>query len=154
MRFKDKVAVITGGTSGMGEAAVLGFVREGASVVVNDINKDGLEKISEKIQSMGGDVLTVHGDITKKETISRMVNDAIAKYDKIDMADSLPGDIVVYFAGDGNVEHSGIVVRGPSQDTFNLPIVVSKWGEGSEVIHLLTRCDYSMADIRFYRVNS
>ena len=83
MRFKDKVAAITGGTSGMGEAAVLGFVREGASVVVNDINEEGLEGISEKIQSMGGDVLTVHGDITQKETISHMVNDAIAKYNKI-----------------------------------------------------------------------
>ena len=43
MRFKDKVAVITGGTSGMGEAAVLGFVREGASVVVNDINEEKLK---------------------------------------------------------------------------------------------------------------
>ncbi|MFC1862582.1 SDR family NAD(P)-dependent oxidoreductase [Thermodesulfobacteriota bacterium] len=85
MRFKDKVAVITGGTSGMGEAAVLGFVREGASVVVNDINEERLEGIAEKIQSMGGDVLTVHGDITKKETISRMVNDAIDKYNKIDI---------------------------------------------------------------------
>lgn len=85
MRFKDKVAAITGGTSGMGLAAVLGFVREGASVVVNDINEEGLEGISEKIQSMGGDVLTVHGDITKKETISRMVNDATAKYNKIDI---------------------------------------------------------------------
>jgi 2-hydroxycyclohexanecarboxyl-CoA dehydrogenase len=85
MRFKDKVAVITGGTSGMGEAAVLGFVKEGASVVVNDINAERLQRISEKIESMGGDVLLVYGDITQKEIISRMVREAIKKYAKIDI---------------------------------------------------------------------
>jgi 2-hydroxycyclohexanecarboxyl-CoA dehydrogenase len=85
MRFKNKVAVITGGTSGMGEAAVLGFVKEGASVVVNDINKEKLRRVSGKIESMGGDVLLIHGDITQKETISRMVSSAVEKYDKIDI---------------------------------------------------------------------
>jgi 2-hydroxycyclohexanecarboxyl-CoA dehydrogenase len=85
MRFKNKVAVITGGTSGMGEAAVLGFVKEGASVVVNDINEEKLQRVSEKIKSMGGDVLLISGDITQKETISRMVNSAVEKYDKIDI---------------------------------------------------------------------
>lgn len=85
MRFKDKVAVITGGTSGMGEAAVLGFVKEGASVVVNDINEERLLRLSEKIKAMGRDVLVVHGDITQKETISRIVAGAIKKHDKIDI---------------------------------------------------------------------
>ena len=85
MRFKNKVAVITGGTSGMGEAAVLGFVKEGACVVVNDINKEKLQRVSEKIESMGGDVLLIHGDITQNETISRMVSSAVEKYDKIDI---------------------------------------------------------------------
>lgn len=85
MRFKDKVAVITGGTSGMGEAAVLGFVKEGASVVVNDINEQRLQRVSEKIKSLGGDALFIQGDITQKQTISRMVGDAIKKYDKIDI---------------------------------------------------------------------
>jgi len=69
----------------MGEAAVLGFVKEGASVVVNDINKEKLQRLSEKIKSMGGDILLIHGDITQKETISRMVNSAVEKYDKIDI---------------------------------------------------------------------
>lgn len=85
MRFKDKVAVITGGTSGMGEYAVLGFVKEGASVVINDISEERLERISEKVKSMGGDALIIHGDITQTETISRMVSSAIQKYNKIDI---------------------------------------------------------------------
>jgi 2-hydroxycyclohexanecarboxyl-CoA dehydrogenase len=85
MRFKDKVAVITGGASGMGEHAALGFVKEGASVVVNDISEERLQRVFEKVQSMGGDMLSIYGDITQKETISRMVSAAINKYDKIDV---------------------------------------------------------------------
>jgi len=85
MRFKDKVAVVTGGTSGMGRAAVLGFAKEGASVVVNDIDAEKLEEVAEEIKSTGGDVLTIRGDITKKETISRMVNDTIQRFSKIDI---------------------------------------------------------------------
>jgi 2-hydroxycyclohexanecarboxyl-CoA dehydrogenase len=85
MRFKDKIAVITGGTSGMGEAAAFGFVKEGASVVVNDVNEERLQRVSQRIQSMGGDILLIHGDITQKETISRMVSSATEKYGKIDI---------------------------------------------------------------------
>jgi 2-hydroxycyclohexanecarboxyl-CoA dehydrogenase len=85
MRFKDKVAVVTGGTSGMGEAAVLGFVEEGASVVVNDISEERLNRIFEKVKSMGGEALLVQGDITQKETISRMVDNAIKQYSQIDI---------------------------------------------------------------------
>lgn len=69
----------------MGEASVYGFVREGASVVVNDINIERLQRLSQKIQSMGGDILTIHGDITQKETISRMVSSVVEKYGKIDI---------------------------------------------------------------------
>jgi 2-hydroxycyclohexanecarboxyl-CoA dehydrogenase len=85
MRFKNKVAVITGGTSGMGEAAVLGFVKEGASVVINDIDAEKLQELSEKIESLGGDGLLLHGDITQNETISRIVSSAEKKYGKIDI---------------------------------------------------------------------
>ena len=44
MRFKDKVAIITGGTAGMGRAAALGFAREEASVVINGRNEEKLSK--------------------------------------------------------------------------------------------------------------
>ena len=69
----------------MGEAAVLGFVKEGACVVVNDISEERLSRISERVKSMNGEVLLVHGDITKKETISQMVEDAIRTFSQIDI---------------------------------------------------------------------
>lgn len=85
MRFKDKVAIVTGGSAGIGEAAVLGFVKEGASVVVNGRNEERLNNISEKIHSMGGNVTLAQGDVTKKETINSMVEKAMENYGKIDI---------------------------------------------------------------------
>ena len=85
MRFKDKVAIVTGGTSGMGEAATLGFVRGGAAVVINDISDERLDEISRKIKTEGGSSLCVQGDITKQETIDRLVGETIAAYGQIDI---------------------------------------------------------------------
>jgi 2-hydroxycyclohexanecarboxyl-CoA dehydrogenase len=85
MRFKDKVAVITGGTSGMGLEAALGFAREGAAVVINDINEENLATTIEKIEAMGGKATPAPGDITKAETIDAMVAGALKNYDRIDI---------------------------------------------------------------------
>lgn len=85
MRFRDKVAVVTGGTSGMGLEAVLGFAREGAAVVVNDINEKMLSETIEKIRAMGGRATPAPGDITRRETISAMVAGALENYGRIDI---------------------------------------------------------------------
>lgn len=85
MRYKDKVAVVTGGTSGMGRAAVLGFARDGAAVVVNDINEKGLTELVEKIRSAGGKATPAPGDITKHATINGMVDKALKDYGRIDI---------------------------------------------------------------------
>jgi len=85
MRFKDKVAIITGGSSGMGMAAALGFSREGAAVIVNDINEKKLFAISDEIRSAGGRISAVAGDITKHETINEIVSRAVEEYGRIDV---------------------------------------------------------------------
>jgi 2-hydroxycyclohexanecarboxyl-CoA dehydrogenase len=85
MRFKDKVAVVTGGTSGMGREAVLGFVREGASVVINDINEELLTKTVEEIRAMGGKATPAPGDITMPETVIAMVDGALRDYGRLDI---------------------------------------------------------------------
>jgi 2-hydroxycyclohexanecarboxyl-CoA dehydrogenase len=85
MRFENKVAVVTGGTSGMGREAVLGFVREGAAVVINDINEELLAKTIEEIRAMGGRATPAPGDITKRETIDAMVAGTLEDYGRIDI---------------------------------------------------------------------
>lgn len=45
-------------------------------------------------------------------------------YQEIELKDTLPGDIIVYFASDGAVDHSGIVVKAPHKDNWNLPVIL------------------------------
>ena len=85
MRFKQKVAVITGGSAGMGKAAALGFASEGAAVVVNDINEEQLALTAQEIQQAGGRVATVLGDITASDTIKTLVNKATETFGSIDI---------------------------------------------------------------------
>lgn len=85
MRFKDKVAIITGGGSGMGKAAALGFVREGAFVVVNDRDEELLNSTVDEIRSIGGTIIAVEGDVTKRAVRGSLVTKAIEQYDKIDI---------------------------------------------------------------------
>jgi NAD(P)-dependent dehydrogenase (short-subunit alcohol dehydrogenase family) len=85
MRFKDRVAIITGGTAGMGRAAALGFAREGASVVINGRNEEKLQKTADEIRSAGGTVTAVRGDITVSDCIKAIVATALAQYGRIDI---------------------------------------------------------------------
>ena len=85
-KLKDKVAIITGGDSGLGRAAAIAFVKEGASVVIPyyDEHKDANET-KEYINSLGGDCLLISGDITKKEFSKEIVRKTLDRYGKIDI---------------------------------------------------------------------
>ena len=63
-----------------------------------------------------------------------------------------PGDVIIYFDSDGDIEHSGIVVKKPTRKTLNVPFVVSKWGPWREVLHAANDCPYSLDSMKYYRV--
>ena len=67
MRLNNKVAIITGAASGMGEAMAYSFAKEGAKVVATDIQKDKLETIVQKIKSDGGDAIALVHNVSKRE---------------------------------------------------------------------------------------
>lgn len=60
----------------------------------------------------------------------------------------LPGDIIIY-KHNGGVIHSGIVVSGPIG--LGIPMVLSKWGSFSEIVHLAHVCPYDSSDLHYYR---
>nr|MBC8436317.1 SDR family NAD(P)-dependent oxidoreductase [Candidatus Omnitrophota bacterium] len=64
MRFKDKVAFITGGGRGIGRAIALGFAREGADIALGDINKTDTDKTCADIEAMGRRGLSIEMDVT------------------------------------------------------------------------------------------
>ena len=84
MRFTDKVAIVTGGASGIGEATVRLFVKEGAKVVVADFSERG-QTVSDELNAEGFDTLFVKTDVTKEEEVIRMVAQTVNTYGKLDI---------------------------------------------------------------------
>ncbi|WP_045520226.1 SDR family NAD(P)-dependent oxidoreductase [Neobacillus niacini] len=85
MRLQDKVTLITGAGSGIGRSTALLFAREGASVIVNDVDEvNGLETVREIIEK-GGEALFIKADVTQPEAVKTMVDTAIAEFGRIDV---------------------------------------------------------------------
>jgi len=85
MRLIDKVAIITGGGSGIGRATALRFAEEGAKVIVWDINLDEAEKTVEEIKSAGGTGKAYKVDVTDRKQIEDTVNSILEEFHKIDI---------------------------------------------------------------------
>jgi NAD(P)-dependent dehydrogenase (short-subunit alcohol dehydrogenase family) len=73
MRLKDKVAIVTGGGSGIGRAAALRFAAEGAAVAIADVNEAAARDTQTRIASTGGRAIAVIGDLTLKEAVDALV---------------------------------------------------------------------------------
>jgi 3-oxoacyl-[acyl-carrier protein] reductase len=85
LRLKDKVAIITGGAEGIGRAYALGFIAEGASVVVSDINLPAAQELEKTITSQGGTALAVKADVAKVAEVDAMVKKAIDRFGQVDI---------------------------------------------------------------------
>lgn len=85
-KLKNKVAIITGGDSGLGRACAIAYVKEGAKVVIvyYDEDKDALDTKS-YIESLGGECLLIRGNITEHKFCKHIVDKTINKYGKIDI---------------------------------------------------------------------
>ena len=84
-RLKDKVAVITGSGMGLGQAMALLFSREGAKIVVPDINTEAGEETVDAIRAEGGDAVFVRADVSKGEDAGRMISTAVESYGGVDV---------------------------------------------------------------------
>ena len=85
MRLKDKVVLITGAGSGIGQASALKFAREGAKVVAVDIQQNGNEETVGSIRAEGGAATAVHADVTDSEAVRRMIRAAVEAYGRLDI---------------------------------------------------------------------
>ena len=83
MRLEGKVVLITGAGQGLGRASAILFAKEGAKVVVNDIDPDAGNETVKMIRGEGGDAIFVQGDVTKDADCQRMIKVAVETYDKL-----------------------------------------------------------------------
>ena len=85
MRLKDKVAIVTGGGVGIGKAYAHGLAKEGAKVVVADIQEAEAEKVAADIKQSGGEATAVPVDVTSFNKAQAMAQAAISAYGRIDI---------------------------------------------------------------------
>lgn len=84
-RLNDKVAIITGGNSGVGAATAKLFAEEGAQVVISARRKDRLDEVAREIEENGGEVLAVECDIAKPEDVKHLVEETLKVFGQIDV---------------------------------------------------------------------
>jgi len=84
MRMKDKVAVITGASVGIGHSTATLFAREGAKVVVNSQSDRGVAVVNE-INAAGGSALFVQGDVTQPEIAQQIVDTTVEHFGRLDV---------------------------------------------------------------------
>ncbi len=82
--FQNKVAIITGGSFGIGKATAIAFAKEGAKVVVADIIEDGATLAV--IQSAGGEAMFISCDVSSEDSVKAMVEKTIDQYGRLDFA--------------------------------------------------------------------
>lgn len=84
--MKDKVVLITGAGSGMGEAAARMFAKEGAKVVVADINEGAAGVVAKSITDQGGHAIAIQCDVSDEQQVKAMIEKTVATYQKLDAA--------------------------------------------------------------------
>ena len=81
-----RVALVTGGGSGIGRASAVVFAREGAKVVVTDVDEDGGQETVRLIEAAGGTAMFVRADVSQAAEVAALVEQAVSTYGRLDCA--------------------------------------------------------------------
>jgi NAD(P)-dependent dehydrogenase (short-subunit alcohol dehydrogenase family) len=90
-RVEGKVALVTGGASGIGRATALTFAREGAKLIIADMNEEGGQQTVHMIAENGGEATFVQGDVSQAIAVEAMISKAVETYGRLDCAHNNAG---------------------------------------------------------------
>src|SRR3954469_12775957 len=86
MSLHGKVAIVTGGNSGIGMAIVLGLAEAGADIVIDYVaNPDATEALEQQVVALGDKAIGVEADVSKVEDLQRLVDAAVSAFGRVDI---------------------------------------------------------------------
>ena len=85
MRLAEKTVLITGAASGMGRLAAEMFAKEGAQIVATDMNADVLQETVQSVESSGGSIIGVPGNVTDAESVREAVAAGVKTFGRLDV---------------------------------------------------------------------
>ena len=91
--LKAKVAIVTGAAQGMGRAIALAFAHEGAHVVVNDVNPEGVQDVAHEVEKIGVKALPIVANVANSDEVGRMVDVALERCGRVDILVNNAGTI-------------------------------------------------------------
>ena len=112
LELKDKIAIVTGGGGGIGGAIALRFAREGAKIVIAEIDAKAAENRIEEITAAGGQAISVITDVTNKSSVQQMVRETVNRWRRI--------DILVNVAGGSRIKEVIDIEESEWDDVVNL----------------------------------
>jgi NAD(P)-dependent dehydrogenase (short-subunit alcohol dehydrogenase family) len=128
-RFDNQVAIITGAGKGVGRATALAFAREGASVVVGDVDDEAGRDTVEQIRGAGGQAHFVHCDVSQPDEVRRLVQEAVEQF----------GGVDILFNNAGVVKYATVVEQ-PEEDW--------NWILGVNLNGAFLTCKYAIPEMR------
>jgi len=90
-QLTGKVALVTGGASGIGRATALTFAREGAKLIIADLHEDGGHQTVHMITEQGGEAMFVRADVTQAREVEAMISQTVETYGRLDCAHNNAG---------------------------------------------------------------
>ena len=91
MRLKNKTAIVTGAGRGIGKAIAMALAKEGANIVICDIDLDEAKKVANEIKKMGRESLAIKADVRLKKDVDNLVERTIERFNSIDILASNAG---------------------------------------------------------------
>lgn len=120
MQLQDKVAWITGAGTGIGRATAIRFAREGARLVISDIEAGPLEETAAAVRAAGGEAIPVEASVTQRDAVEAVVRAAVAAHGRL--------DLLINNAG---ITRDGLAVK--IKEDVVTPMAEEKWDSVLEV---------------------
>ncbi|MFC1896407.1 SDR family NAD(P)-dependent oxidoreductase [Thermodesulfobacteriota bacterium] len=111
MKLEGKVAIITGGGTGIGRVTAISLAKEGAKVVVVGRREEKIESAAEEIKAQGGVAMSIKGDVTSNNNIRTVVQETLERFGKTDILVNNAGYGLTGRFGDGTMEEWNRVIE-------------------------------------------